>query len=52
MKLVLASNNPGKLAELFAMFAPLGVELISQSALGIAEAPEPESGPFLIYQTG
>lgn len=41
MKLVLASNNPGKLAELFAMFAPLGVELISQAALGIPEAPEP-----------
>lgn len=41
MKLVLASNNPGKLAELFAMFAPLGVELISQAALRIPEAPEP-----------
>ncbi len=41
MKLVLASKNPGKLAELFAMFAPLGVELISQAALGIPEAPEP-----------
>lgn len=41
MKLVLASNNPGKLAELFAMFSPLGVELISQAALGIPEAPEP-----------
>ena len=41
MQLVLASNNNGKLAELFAMFAPLGVELISQAALGIPEAPEP-----------
>lgn len=41
MKLVLASKNPGKLAELFAMFAPLGVELISQAALRIPEAPEP-----------
>ncbi len=41
MKLVLASNNPGKLAELFAMFAPLGVDLISQAELGIPEAPEP-----------
>ena len=41
MKLVLASNNPGKLAELHAMFAPLGVELISQASLGISEVPEP-----------
>ena len=41
MKLVLASNNPGKLAELRAMFSTLGVELISQASLGIAEAPEP-----------
>lgn len=41
MKLVLASNNQGKLAELFAMFAPLGLELISQAELGIAEAAEP-----------
>jgi XTP/dITP diphosphohydrolase len=41
MKIVLASNNPGKLAELHAMFAPLGVELISQEELGIPEAEEP-----------
>ncbi len=41
MKIVLASNNPGKLVELRAMLAPLGVELISQGELGIAEAPEP-----------
>lgn len=41
MKLVLASNNQGKLAELQALFAPLGVELVQQSALGIPEAPEP-----------
>ncbi|WP_342130705.1 RdgB/HAM1 family non-canonical purine NTP pyrophosphatase [Hydrogenophaga sp. OTU3427] len=41
MKLVLASNNPGKLAELQAMFAPLGVELVRQSDLGIPEAAEP-----------
>ncbi len=41
MKLVLASNNKGKLAELRAMFAPLGVELVSQGELGIPEAPEP-----------
>ncbi|MCM2295560.1 RdgB/HAM1 family non-canonical purine NTP pyrophosphatase [Rhodoferax sp.] len=41
MKIVLASNNAGKLAELHAMFAPLGFELISQGSLGIPEAPEP-----------
>lgn len=41
MKIVLASNNKGKLAELRAMFAPLGFELISQTELGISEAAEP-----------
>lgn len=41
MKIVLASNNPGKLVELQAMFAPLGVELITQGSLGIPEAQEP-----------
>jgi XTP/dITP diphosphohydrolase len=40
-KIVLASNNPGKLAELQAMFAPLGIELVAQSELGIGEAEEP-----------
>jgi len=40
-KLVLASNNKGKLLELNALFEPLGFELIAQSALGISEAPEP-----------
>jgi XTP/dITP diphosphohydrolase len=41
MKIVLASSNAGKLAELQALFAPLGVELLRQSELGIPEAPEP-----------
>jgi XTP/dITP diphosphohydrolase len=41
MKIVLASNNPGKLLELQAMLAPLGVLLVSQGALGILEAAEP-----------
>jgi XTP/dITP diphosphohydrolase len=41
MKLVLASNNAGKLAELQVLFAPLGVELVRQSALGVGEAEEP-----------
>lgn len=41
MKIVLASNNTGKLAELNALFAPLGFELIPQGTLGIPEAAEP-----------
>lgn len=41
MKLVLASNNRGKLAELQSMLAPLGVELIRQGDLGVGEADEP-----------
>jgi len=40
-QLLLASNNRGKLAELQAMFAPLGVQLISQAELNIPEADEP-----------
>jgi XTP/dITP diphosphohydrolase len=41
MKIVLASNNQGKLAELQAMLLPLGMELVRQSDLGIGEAEEP-----------
>src|ERR1700757_2607665 len=41
MKLVLASNNAGKLAELQALFAPLDVTLVRQSELGVDEAEEP-----------
>ena len=41
MKVVLASHNPGKLAELQAMFQPLGLALVRQSELGIGEAEEP-----------
>ena len=41
MKIVLASNNAGKLAELHAMFALLGFELVTQGSLGIPEADEP-----------
>lgn len=41
MKMVLASNNAGKLAELQAMLAPLGFELVRQAELGIGEAEEP-----------
>ncbi len=41
MKIVLASNNLGKLAELQALFGPLGCTLVAQSALGVPESPEP-----------
>ena len=40
-QIVLASNNKGKLAELQAMFAPLGLQLIAQAELNIPEAEEP-----------
>ena len=39
--LVLASGNPGKLREFQQLCAPLGLTLLSQAALGIAEAEEP-----------
>jgi len=41
MRLVLASNNGKKLAELQALFAPLQLELVPQDRLGIGEAQEP-----------
>ena len=40
-KLVIASNNPGKLREFQAMLAPLGIEVLTQAQLGIDEAEEP-----------
>jgi len=40
-RLVLASNNRGKLVELQALFAPMGLELVRQADLGIGEAEEP-----------
>jgi XTP/dITP diphosphohydrolase len=40
-KIVLASNNAGKLRELQDMLAPLGLELVRQGELGIPEAEEP-----------
>lgn len=40
-KLVIASNNAGKLREIRALLAPLGCEVLTQAALGIAEAEEP-----------
>jgi XTP/dITP diphosphohydrolase len=43
VRLVLASNNAKKLAELNALLAPAGVELVTQGSLGIAEAEEPHA---------
>ena len=43
MRLVLASANPGKLVELQTLFAPLGLEIVAQGALGIGEAEEPHA---------
>jgi XTP/dITP diphosphohydrolase len=40
-KLVVASNNLGKLNEIGAVLAPFEIELIPQSSLGIPEAEEP-----------
>ncbi len=40
MKVVLASGNAGKLRELRALLAPLGIELIAQGELGLEGAPE------------
>ena len=40
-KLVIASNNAGKLREFQRMLAPLGIEVLTQSQLGISEAEEP-----------
>ena len=41
MKVVLASNNAKKLAELQALFDGLGIELVRQGELGVSEAEEP-----------
>jgi XTP/dITP diphosphohydrolase len=43
VKLVLASGNPGKLREIVALLAPLSIEAVAQSALGIEEAAEPHA---------
>ena len=46
MKLVVASNNPGKLREFGALLAPLGWETIPQKDLGVHECEEPH-GTFV-----
>lgn len=43
LQLVLASNNPKKLAELRTLLAPAGVALVTQGSLGITEADEPHA---------
>ena len=40
-KLVIASANAGKLREIQTILAPLGCEVLTQAALGIADAEEP-----------
>src|SRR5574339_1272927 len=40
-KIVIASGNPGKLREFAQMLAPLDIEVIPQSQLGIPDAAEP-----------
>jgi len=42
-KLVLASNNPGKLRELSSLLAPLQIEVLPQSTFGVPEAEEPHA---------
>jgi XTP/dITP diphosphohydrolase len=42
-KLVLASSNPGKLREIEALLAPLGIEVVPQARLGVADADEPHA---------
>ena len=37
----MASSNPGKLAEIRALLAPLEIEVVSQGELGIPDAEEP-----------
>lgn len=42
-QLVVASSNPGKLREIAELLAPLGIEVIPQARLGIADAEEPHA---------
>lgn len=40
-KLVIASNNPGKLREIESLLSPLAIEMQAQSAFNISEVSEP-----------
>ena len=45
-RLVLASNNEGKIREIRAILAPLGIEVVPQDHYGVPEAEEPH-GTFI-----
>ena len=40
-RLVIASNNAGKIAEINALLAPLAIEALSQSVFNVTEIDEP-----------
>lgn len=40
-RVVLASNNEGKLREFSAILAPAGIDMVAQGSLGVGEAEEP-----------
>jgi len=40
-RVVLASNNPGKLREFAALLSTAGIDLVTQGELGVSEAEEP-----------
>ncbi len=42
-KIVIATGNPGKLREIAAILAPLAIEVVPQTALGVSEAEEPHA---------
>jgi XTP/dITP diphosphohydrolase len=42
-RVVIASNNPGKLRELSALLKPLGIDIAPQSDFAVTEAEEPHS---------
>ena len=42
-RMVLASGNEGKLREFRRLLSPLGIDVVAQGALGIADADEPHS---------
>ena len=46
MRIVVASNNDGKIREIRAILAPLGIDVAPQSQFGVTEAEEPH-GTFI-----
>lgn len=42
-RIVLASNNPGKLREFAALFSTAGIDIVPQGELGVSEADEPHA---------